>query len=84
MEALLRVIGFDRDGVLWVTSSGSQFGRVTRMGAADAANAAFELPTGSEDIAFDDAGRLWCVSEAGSLRWRHWRDRSGQRASISA
>jgi len=66
---------FDRDGVLWVTSSGSQFGRVTRLAAAGDADAAFELPTGSEDIAFDDAGRLWCVSEAGSLRWRHWRER---------
>jgi hypothetical protein len=27
---------------------------------------------GIEDIAFDDAGRLWSVSEAGVLRWQRW------------
>jgi len=75
LPVLAQGAAFDRDGVLWVTSSGSQFGRVTRLAAAGDADAAFELPTGSEDIAFDDAGRLWCVSEAGSLRWRHWRER---------
>lgn len=27
---------------------------------------------GMEDISFDDQGRLWSVSEAGSLRWQQW------------
>lgn len=75
LPVLAQGAAFDRDGVLWVTSSGSEFGRVTRLAATDGATATFEWPIGSEDIAFDDAGRLWCVSEAGSLRWNHWRER---------
>jgi hypothetical protein len=29
------------------------------------------MVTGVEGIAFDALGRLWTVSEAGSLRWSH-------------
>jgi hypothetical protein len=27
---------------------------------------------GIEDLAFDDEGRVWSVSEAGSIRWQKW------------
>lgn len=75
LPVLAQGAAFDRDGALWVTRSGSQFGRLTRLVASGEAQSAFELPVGTEDIAFDDAGRLWSVSEAGSLRWNHWGER---------
>jgi hypothetical protein len=31
-----------------------------------------ELVIGTEDLEFDDQGRLWSVSEAGSQRWIKW------------
>jgi hypothetical protein len=35
--------------------------------------ATYSLVSGIEDLSFDDQGKLWTVSEAGSLRWRWWR-----------
>ena len=32
----------------------------------------FTVAARIEDLSFDEAGMLWSVSEAGSLRWRHW------------
>ncbi len=75
LPPLAQGAAFASDGTLWVSSSSSQFGRVTRLPDAGDAAAVFEWPIGSEDIAFDDAGRLWGVSEAGSLRWNQWRER---------
>lgn len=65
--------GFDKAGNLWITASGSWFGALHRMHRdSGEPEASFEMAIGIEDIAFDDAGRLWSVSEAGSLRWKIW------------
>ena len=64
---------FDRDGGLWMSFSSSKFGRLQKLDAATGAVlASHDMVIGIEDIAFDDEGRLWSVSEAGSLRWSRW------------
>ena len=34
--------------------------------------ARYDMVIGIEDLAFDNTGALWSVSEAGSLRWQKW------------
>lgn len=64
---------FDRDGALWMSFSNSKFGALRKLdGATGAVRALHEMVIGVEDIAFDEQGRLWSVSEAGSLRWSRW------------
>ncbi|MCK9380402.1 MAG: hypothetical protein M0P95_04960 [Sulfuritalea sp.] len=64
---------FDKAGNLWITASSSRFGLLSRLDSKTGQIASnFEMVIGIEDIAFDDEGRLWSVSEAGSLRWRRW------------
>lgn len=64
---------FDRDGGLWMTFSNSKFGRLQKLDpASGAVLASHDMVIGIEDIAFDETGRLWTVSEAGSLRWSRW------------
>lgn len=66
-------VGFSRAGDMWVSASGSRFGALYRIDAASGdVLATHDMVIGVEDLAFDDAGRLWSVSEAGSLRWRAW------------
>jgi outer membrane protein assembly factor BamB len=66
-------LAFDRQGQLWVTTSGSREGAIHRLdrrtGQVLATHAA---PAGIEDIAFDGEGRLRASSEAGSRRWSAW------------
>lgn len=64
---------FDKAGNLWITASSSRFGLLYRLDSKTGqAASSFEMVIGIEDIAFDDEGRLWSVSEAGSLRWQRW------------
>jgi hypothetical protein len=64
---------FDRDGALWMSFSSSKFGALKKLDVTSGAVlASHEMVTGVEDIAFDEQGRLWSVSEAGSLRWSRW------------
>lgn len=64
---------FDKAGNLWITASSSRFGLLSRLDSKTGqAASSFEMVIGIEDIAFDDEGRLWSVSEAGSLRWQKW------------
>ena len=64
---------FDNAGNLWISASSSRFGRLYRLDSKTGQIAAsFEVASGIEDIAFDDHGRLWSVSEAGALRLRFW------------
>ena len=65
--------GFDKIGNLWMTASSSWFGLLYQRESKDGKPASsFEVFIGIEDIAIDGDGRLWSVSEAGALRWKHW------------
>jgi hypothetical protein len=61
------------DGALWLTQSGSMFGRLQKLDP-ETGNVQEEhaLPAGVEDIEFSRDGTLWAVSEAGSRRWSGW------------
>ena len=73
VPALAQGAAFDRDGALWMTFSNSKAGVLKRLDAASGAVlASYEMVIGVEDISFDAHGRLWAVSEAGSLRWSRW------------
>lgn len=64
---------FDKAGNLWITSSSSRFGRLDALDATTGqVKSSFQMVIGIEDLSFDDNGRIWTVSEAGSLRWQKW------------
>ena len=64
---------FDRGGGLWVTASSSKHGSIQKLDAATGkVMVRYEAVIGIEDLGFDDDGRLWSLSEAGSLRWSKW------------
>lgn len=64
---------FDHAGNLWTTSSGSRFGRLHKLDPKSGeVRAAYEMAIGIEGIGFDEEGKLWSVSEAGSRRWSRW------------
>jgi hypothetical protein len=64
---------FDRQGALWLTASSSNFGMLQKVDPVSGkVLAQHDMVAGIEDIGFDPEGRLWGVSEAGSLRWSRW------------
>ena len=64
---------FDRAGMLWLSASSSKFGRLYRLESASGrVLSSHDMVIGIEDLAFDERGKLWSVSEAGSLRWQKW------------
>ena len=64
---------FDRQGALWLTASSSNFGKVQKVDPVSGkVLEEHGMVAGIEDIGFDPEGRLWAVSEAGSLRWSTW------------
>jgi DNA-binding beta-propeller fold protein YncE len=65
--------GFDRDRNLWLTFSSSKYGSLQKIDSKTGQVLAdYRMAIGVEDIGFDDEGRLWIVSEAGSRRWSKW------------
>jgi hypothetical protein len=64
---------FDKDGFLWLSQSGSQFGALQKLDPQSGkVLASYPMVAGIEDLAFDPDGMLWAVSEAGSKRWSNW------------
>ena len=64
---------FDKQGNLWMTFSSSKHGKLQKVDPISGkVLAQYEMVIGIEDIGFDEDGRLWSVSEAGSLRWSKW------------
>jgi outer membrane protein assembly factor BamB len=64
---------FDKQGNLWMTFSSSKYGQLQKVDPnSGKVLAQYEMVIGIEDIGFDEDGRLWSVSEAGSLRWSKW------------
>jgi DNA-binding beta-propeller fold protein YncE len=64
---------FDKDGYLWLSQSGSKWGKLQKV---DSSNGKvlkeYKLMAGLEDLSFSPDGKLWSVSEAGTLRWFNW------------
>lgn len=64
---------FDRDGFLWLSRSGSKMGKLQKVDASSGkVLKEYEVMPGIEDLAFSPDGKLWSVSEAGSMRWFKW------------
>ncbi len=64
---------FNREGNLWMTFSSSKRGELQKVDPASGkVLAQYDMVIGIEDIGFDEDGKLWSVSEAGSLRWSKW------------
>jgi hypothetical protein len=64
---------FDKLGNLWMTFSSSKHGKLQKIDPISGkVLAQYEMVIGIEDLGFDEEGRLWSVSEAGSLRWSKW------------
>jgi hypothetical protein len=64
---------FDPSGALWISSSSSKFGKLYKLDTQTGqVLGGYDMVVGIEDLAFDDQGRLWSLSEAGSLRWMKW------------
>lgn len=58
---------------LWLTFSGSSFGRISRIDRKTGAEiAGYDMPAGIEDIGVDSAGLIWAVSEAGAKKYANW------------
>jgi sugar lactone lactonase YvrE len=65
---------FDETGALWVARSDIGWGFLDKLeGGEGRFKARYQMPGGIEGIAFDQHGRLWCVSEAGArhLPWHY-------------
>jgi hypothetical protein len=63
-----------RDGKLWVSRSEIGWGSLDKLDIASGlVEQRYTVPGGIEGIAFDAAGRLWAVSEAGArhIPWRY-------------
>ncbi len=64
---------FDQQGNLWMTFSNSKHGELQKVNPnSGEVLARYEMVIGIEDLGFDQNGKLWSVSEAGSLRWSNW------------
>lgn len=73
IPVLANGMAFDAKGNLWITSSNSKLGELYRLNPADGAILArHEMVIGIEDLGFDEQGRMWSVSEAGTRRWAGW------------
>lgn len=64
---------FDAQGKLWVSTSDAASGALHRIDPASGKVLAdYAMVSGIEDLAFDRAGRLWAVSEAGAMKYLTW------------
>ena len=67
-------MAFQGKDAIWIASSSSQLGWLHRLDRATGQVAArYDVVIGLEGIAFDAAGKLWAVSEAGARKWLHWK-----------
>ena len=63
---------FDRSGKLWVSASNSRWGKLYRLDRSGKVEAEYPMVAGLEDLAVDDAGRLWGLSESGTMKYLAW------------
>lgn len=73
IPARVQGLAFDHKGGAWLTISGSRDGALLKFDPVHGrVTASYAMPAGIEDIAVDDHGLIWAVSEAGSIRWSKW------------
>lgn len=73
IPARVQGLVFDHKGGAWLTVSGSRDGTLLKFDPARGrVTAHYTMPAGIEDLAVDDHGLIWAVSEAGSIRWSKW------------
>jgi hypothetical protein len=73
IAALAQGAAFDPQGYLWLAFSNSKKGLLQKLDPVSGkVLAEHQMVNGIEDLGFDAQGRLWAVSEAGSLRWSTW------------
>lgn len=60
---------------LWVTASNSRWGKLYRLDRQGNVKAEYPMVAGLEDLTFDDAGRLWGLSESGTRKYIAWETR---------
>lgn len=75
---------FDREGYLWISRTVTRrFEKTSVLHKKDPRTgdivAKYEILHGLEDLAFDDKGYLWAVSESGCWKYQHWKVFSGFR-----
>ena len=66
---------FDKSGNLWVSASNSQWGKLYRLDRQGNVKAQYDMVAGLEDLAVDESGRLWSLSESGTRKYLHWETR---------
>jgi len=64
-----------RTGTLWVSASNSRWGKLYRLDAEGRVRGEYDMPAGLEDLAIDDAGQLWGMSESGTQKYLGWETR---------
>jgi hypothetical protein len=65
---------FDKEGYLWVSYSGSKWGKVQKIDPSKGkVIKEYDLMAGLEDFACAPDGKLWSVSEAGSFKYLNWK-----------
>ena len=76
---------FDKAGNLWVSASNGKWGKLHRLDRQGKVLAPDEMTAGLEDLAVDEAGALWGLSESGTRKYLHWgrvsRSSSGSRST---
>jgi hypothetical protein len=63
---------FAPDGTLWISASSGKFGKLYRLDRKGAVQKEWEMVAGLEDLAVDDKGQLWGLSESGTRKYLHW------------
>lgn len=67
-------MAFDAAGKMWIASSNSKYGALYRIEPKSGEILSrYDMVMGIEDLGFDENGKLWSVSEAGTRRWSKWR-----------
>ena len=66
---------FDKQGNLWVSASNSRWGKLYKLDRKGNIKAQYEMVAGLEDLAVDEQGRLWGLSESGTRKYIDWATR---------
>lgn len=63
---------FDKTGNLWISASNSHWGKLYRLNRQGQVQAEYAMTAGLEDLAVDESGQLWGLSESGTRKYMAW------------